>query len=410
MPRVFLLLIVLVVAVTACAAPSEDRAVQESSDGRFEQVAVEGVQIWRSAQGSGDFLDAEVAGTVGYDEECGAFLHDEEFDLRYPVVWPASTEIDRTGPLTIRLLDNSTVEVGESVSGGGGYHSDMGLFPEGCAASGETAVFNASGDITVTADQAGSGPATPTPTQSPAAPAVDASHTPIPVPTKTAPPEGACGPQSTGTIQFADVLILDGRTYHAVAPDRGPTEVSVGPLHATTSCRLADGAPANGEPTPDGAAAYLAPGTPIHEFNGHATTFRLLALTDDAQVLYQSLAAPPDGRVLAALESAVTVDFVGQGTSQSLGTPSVSAQEIINALQEGQAVTPAHDGLLCSDRVNLSVRLSDGSTIGAVVYPAAGVVALQTAEDYISLSPAIIEALVAEAPTEAISPGSYGCD
>lgn len=60
--------------------------------------------------------------------------------------------------------------------------------------------------------------------------------------------------------------------------------------------------------------------------------------------------------------------------------------------------------------MNLSVRLSDGSTIGAVVYPAAGVVALQTAEDYISLSPAIIEALVAEAPTEAISPGSYGCD
>jgi hypothetical protein len=125
--------------------------VQESSDGRFEQVAVEGMQIWRSAQGSGDFLEAEVDGTVGYDEDCSAFLHDEEFDLRYPVVWPAGTEIEQADPLTIRLPDDIIVEVDVVVSGGGGYHSDVALFPEGCAASGETAICNASGDVEVLA-------------------------------------------------------------------------------------------------------------------------------------------------------------------------------------------------------------------------------------------------------------------
>lgn len=151
MPRAFPLLIVLVVAATACAAPSEGSVVQETSDGRFEQVAVEDVQIWRSANGSNDFLNAEVIGTFGNDEECGAFLHDEAFDLRYPVVWPAGTEIEAADPLIIRLPGGSTVEVGEAVSGGGGYHSDVALFPEGCAESGETAIFSASGDVEVVA-------------------------------------------------------------------------------------------------------------------------------------------------------------------------------------------------------------------------------------------------------------------
>ncbi|MGI9016124.1 MAG: hypothetical protein ACR2HR_03300 [Euzebya sp.] len=164
MPRVFLLLIVLVVAATACAAPSEGRVVQESSDGRFEQVAVEDVLIWRSVQGSGDGLAAEVTGTVGYDVECGAFLHSQEFDLRYPVVWPAGTEIERADPVSIRLPGGSTVEVGEVVSGGGGYHSDVAMFPEGCAESGETAIFNASGDVEVLAAAPGTAePATAAP-------------------------------------------------------------------------------------------------------------------------------------------------------------------------------------------------------------------------------------------------------
>lgn len=93
-----------------------------------------------------------------------------------------------------------------------------------------------------------------------------------------------------------------------------------------------------------------------------------------------------------------------------MGSPTLSVQEIVNALQQGEAVTPTDDRLLCSDRVNLSISLSDGSTIGAVVYPAAGGATLHTADDYSSLSHAMIETLVAEAPTEAISPGSYGCD
>ncbi|CAN5492857.1 hypothetical protein BH23ACT9_BH23ACT9_25390 [soil metagenome] len=71
---------------------------------------------------------------------------------RWSPGWPAGTEIDRADPLTIRLPGGSTVKVGEVVSGGGGYHSDVAMFPEGCAESGETAIFNASGDIEVVAD------------------------------------------------------------------------------------------------------------------------------------------------------------------------------------------------------------------------------------------------------------------
>jgi hypothetical protein len=51
--------------------------------------------------------------------------------------------------LTIRLPDGGTAEVGQAVSGGGGYHAGVALFPEGCAESGETAIFNASGDVEV---------------------------------------------------------------------------------------------------------------------------------------------------------------------------------------------------------------------------------------------------------------------
>lgn len=243
----------------------------------------------------------------------------------------------------------------------------------------------------------------------PTAPPTDRPHTPIPVPTMTAPPAGACGPQSTGTIEFADVLTLNGRTYHALAPDRGPTAVTVGALHTTTSCRLADGAPLDGEPTPDRAAAYLAVGTPIHEVNDHDPAFRVVALSGQDMVVYQALEATAAGHPLAAL-GAVRMDFVAQGTPQSVGSPSVRADELITALHEGGPVSPAQDRLLCSDRVNLSVTLTDGSIVSVIVYPAAGAAVLHPAAEYLPLAPAIIETLVAEAPAEAISSGSFACD
>lgn len=150
MPRTLLLFTAILLAAVACAAPPDVGAEDPlASDGRFEQVAVDDVRIWRSAQPSGDGLGAEVAGTVGFDVDCGVYLHSEEFDRRHPVVWPEGTGIADADPVTLQLADGTTVAVGAAVSGGGGYHSDLELFPEGCAESGETAVFNPSGDIQV---------------------------------------------------------------------------------------------------------------------------------------------------------------------------------------------------------------------------------------------------------------------
>lgn len=137
MPRSVLLLLVLAIAAGACAAPSDDRVVQESFDVRFDQVALDDVQIWRSAEGNSDSLEADVTGALGYEDECGAFLHSAEADLRYPVVWPAGTDIHQADPLIVRLPDDVTVEVGELVSGAGEW--------------GETAIFNASATVEVIA-------------------------------------------------------------------------------------------------------------------------------------------------------------------------------------------------------------------------------------------------------------------
>ncbi len=147
MLRVLLLLNVLVFGASSCAAPSVGEVVQQSSDGRLEQVAIDDVQIWRHVGGSGDGNDALVIGALGYDDECGAFLYSEEFDLRYPVVWPAGTDIEQADPLVIRLPDGTTLGDGQTVSGGGSYDTSLALFGDGCADSGETAIFNASADV-----------------------------------------------------------------------------------------------------------------------------------------------------------------------------------------------------------------------------------------------------------------------
>lgn len=62
---------------------------------------------------------AEVVGFVEMDQATGCvYLHQPEFDISYPSVWPAGTVVTDTG---IRLSDGRDVPEGEWVSGGGGY-------------------------------------------------------------------------------------------------------------------------------------------------------------------------------------------------------------------------------------------------------------------------------------------------
>ncbi len=62
---------------------------------------------------------AEVFGFVEMDQATGCiYLHQPEFEISYPSVWPSGTVVTDTG---LRLGDGRAVPVGEWVYGGGGY-------------------------------------------------------------------------------------------------------------------------------------------------------------------------------------------------------------------------------------------------------------------------------------------------
>jgi hypothetical protein len=63
--------------------------------------------------------EAEVFGVVEMDEESGCvYLHQAEFGISYPSVWPAGTIVTDSG---LRLRDGREIPEGEWVYGGGGY-------------------------------------------------------------------------------------------------------------------------------------------------------------------------------------------------------------------------------------------------------------------------------------------------
>ncbi len=107
--------------------------------------------------------EAQVIGFVEMDRETGCvYLHQPEFEITYPSVWPAGTVVTQNG---LRLGDGRAVPEGEWVAGGGGYvdvdtkesggvGSDEARVLERCPGVnnqyGEVAVFDSSaGDIEI---------------------------------------------------------------------------------------------------------------------------------------------------------------------------------------------------------------------------------------------------------------------
>lgn len=99
---------------------------------------------------------AEVFGFVEMDQATGCiYLHQPEFEISYPSVWPFGTVVTDTG---LRLADGRVVPAGEWVYGGGGYvdvdeleggdGSDEAVVLERCPGinnlHGEVAVFDSS--------------------------------------------------------------------------------------------------------------------------------------------------------------------------------------------------------------------------------------------------------------------------
>lgn len=148
--RTLALLVALVTAAGCSGSGAGGEVLERSGDGRYERIGVGDISTWRHAASSGDGLDALIEGVIGHDPECGMWIHQPEVDVRYPVVWPAGTTIEQADPLTLQLPDGAAVRVGDRVAGGGGYHT-LDLVTTGCAETGETAVFNASEDVEVSA-------------------------------------------------------------------------------------------------------------------------------------------------------------------------------------------------------------------------------------------------------------------
>jgi len=73
----------------------------------------------------------------------------------YPVIWPSGTVITDDDPLTLTLRSGEHVNVGSTVSGGGGSHNvdspmvTVDIADECRSATGEVVIFNPDGDIDV---------------------------------------------------------------------------------------------------------------------------------------------------------------------------------------------------------------------------------------------------------------------
>lgn len=147
------------VLLAGCAfGTAGGRPVAESDDGRYEQLSLEAVTIWRAAgpdaDGVTDSLAAEVAGTLVHDPACGTQLQAD--GERTPVVWPVGTVIAGTDPVAVEVPDGGRLVVGEEISGGGGYHTmRIGLTDDPrnamvarpCTTTGQIALFNRVGAI-----------------------------------------------------------------------------------------------------------------------------------------------------------------------------------------------------------------------------------------------------------------------
>lgn len=92
-------------------------------------------------------MDAQVVGALTSADGCVLLERD---DTRFPVVWPSGTSVASTDPLTIALPSGEELNLGDQVSGGGGYLSPDRAniaVPDACLNEyGEVAVFNPDDD------------------------------------------------------------------------------------------------------------------------------------------------------------------------------------------------------------------------------------------------------------------------
>jgi hypothetical protein len=163
MMRVLGVLCVLSVSAAACSGgpgastpvtdpPASERTDPPTDDAQptlADTLVVDGVRLWVQLP-SDEELSAPVEGILRYDEDDDCFLL-ERNGVAYPVVWPADTTAESSGP-TVVSSAGDLIALGQYVVGGGGYLDVAGAWgiPAECLPpTRAVAVFNANSTLTI---------------------------------------------------------------------------------------------------------------------------------------------------------------------------------------------------------------------------------------------------------------------
>ena len=135
---------VLVAAVLAACGGVGEQAVGEDGHLLF---------VHRRSLPAGG-MDALVVGELAVADGCVLLV--DEAGGRYPVVWPAGTDVAEEDPLVLELPSGDRLGLGQSVTGAGGYVSPAAAgieVPDACLGQhGDVALFNLTADPTVDGD------------------------------------------------------------------------------------------------------------------------------------------------------------------------------------------------------------------------------------------------------------------
>lgn len=163
MMRMLRLLCLLSVSAAACSGGSDastgvtDAPASERTDPTTGEVlpaladtlVADGVRLWVRLP-SDEELAAPVEGALRYDKDDDCFLL-ERNGISYPVVWPADTTAESSGPTVVSSVGDR-IALGQYVVGSGGYLDiavTLGIPAECVPATQEVAVFNANSTLSI---------------------------------------------------------------------------------------------------------------------------------------------------------------------------------------------------------------------------------------------------------------------
>ena len=186
-----------------------------------------------------------------------------------------------------------------------------------------------------------------------------------------------CGLVQANThIDWVDFVRFGGITYLAnFRAGRDIQQADIGPQFATVRRTLSGMVNDPNYQTEDGAAAYIATGSPVYRVNGYAPTFRLAAERGERFMLYEADTNPH------AKTGADLLDIGGKVRSISVNDESGTSVRTVATISDPQKVTALVTLLLAApvDQTHetgdgpqyfLTFALTDGTQVVRACFPA----------------------------------------